>query len=65
MVSLVTEGKYGGGTCLENSVNGTRVLGTWNVEAPAGTGTTVPKEILDRNYAPMIEIMRREREVKL
>jgi NAD(P)-dependent dehydrogenase (short-subunit alcohol dehydrogenase family) len=59
MVSLVTEGKYGGGTCLENSVNGTRVLGAWNIEAPDGTGTTVLKEVLDRNYPPMIEIMRR------
>ena len=61
MVELVTDGKYGGGTCLETSVNGTRTLGTWNVEPPASHGTQVPKEAIERNYAPILEALRRER----
>jgi len=49
MLSLVTEGKYPGGTCLERNVRGTRVLGTWNIEAPIVAGTDVPKGALERN----------------
>jgi hypothetical protein len=61
MLSLVTEGKYGGGTCLECNVRGTRVLGTWNIEAPVTAGTEVPKGALEKNHAPMREIIERER----
>jgi len=61
MLDVVTNGQYEGGTCLEISVAGTRSLGTWNIEPPQASGTTVPQEVIDRNYAPMIALMDRER----
>jgi hypothetical protein len=61
MVELITDGKYPGGACLETSIRGARVLGTWNVEAPASHGTAVTKEILEKNYKPILEIMEKER----
>ncbi|EPE34671.1 NAD(P)-binding Rossmann-fold containing protein [Glarea lozoyensis ATCC 20868] len=65
MYELVTDGQYGGGTCLENSAAGTRVLGTWNIEAPKSAGTKVPQSVKDVNYRSMIEIMGREKGAKL
>ena len=61
MYSLVTEGKYPGGTCLQSSVSGVRTLGTWNIAPPASVGTSVPLEVIERNNAPMREIMKKER----
>jgi hypothetical protein len=61
MVEIVTQGKYPGGTSLEVSISGTRVLGTWNIEPPAAAGTNVPQEVMDENYAPLLAIMDRER----
>ncbi|TVY68906.1 Short-chain dehydrogenase reductase 3a [Lachnellula suecica] len=61
MAELVTEGKYGGGTCLETSATGTRVLGTWNIEPPSWAGKVLPKEVLDNFRAPIMEHVRRER----
>jgi NAD(P)-dependent dehydrogenase (short-subunit alcohol dehydrogenase family) len=65
MYELVTDGQYVGGTCLENSAAGTRVLGTWNIEPPKSAGTTVPQSVKDVNYKSMIEIMGREKGAKL
>ncbi|KAH8668177.1 hypothetical protein BGZ60DRAFT_505571 [Tricladium varicosporioides] len=61
MVNLVTNGKYPGGTCLETSVGGARELGTWNIPAPASIGTKVPDAVIEMNYKPMLEMMRKER----
>jgi hypothetical protein len=61
MVELVTEGKYGGGTCLETTVSGTRTLGTWNIEPPHFAGTQVPKEVLERNIAPVLATLKGEK----
>lgn len=61
MIELVTEGKYGGGTCLETTVTGTRTLGTWNIEPPHFAGTAVPKEALERNIAPVLAALKKER----
>jgi hypothetical protein len=61
MIMLVTEGKYGSGTCLQMSKGESRVLGTWNIEAPAGAGTKVPKEAMERNYRPILEKLKSER----
>jgi hypothetical protein len=63
MIDLVTDGKYGGGTCLETSVTGSRTLGTWNIEEPASQGTQVPQEVVEANYAPILAIMKKERVV--
>jgi hypothetical protein len=65
MYELITNGKYPGGTCLENSLGGTRVLGTWNIEPPKGQGTTAPKEMRDRLNERMVDLMRRERGAKV
>jgi hypothetical protein len=61
MIKLVTEGKYGSGTCLETTKGGSRVLGTWNIEPLAGAGTKVPKEALERNYRPVLRKLKLER----
>lgn len=61
MIELVTDGKYGGGTCLETSVKGTRTLGTWNIEPPASHGTQVPQEAIERNIAPILAMLKKER----
>jgi hypothetical protein len=65
MYELITNGEYPGGTCLENSIGGPRVLGTWNVEQPKSLGTSVLKEVRDRMNRKMVEVMRRERGAKL
>jgi len=61
MIELVTNGQYAGGTCLEVSVSGSRSLGIWNIEPPKSSGTRVPQEVIDENYAPMISLMNKER----
>jgi hypothetical protein len=62
MAELVTNGKYGGGTCLETTVSGTRTLGTWNIDPPpTAHGTEVPREALEKNYAPILALLKKER----
>ncbi|CAG8976906.1 hypothetical protein HYALB_00003517 [Hymenoscyphus albidus] len=61
MLELVVDGKYPGGTCLESSLGGTRTMGTWNIPEPEGYGTAIPTEFLEKNYKPMIEMMKKER----
>ena len=63
MVELVTDGKYEGGTCLETTTQGSRVLGTWNIPPPASHGTQVPQEAIERNYAPILAVLKKERGV--
>jgi len=65
MVDMVVEGKYGGGACLEVSTSSVRMLGTWEIPAPADVGTTVPQEALDASYAPLKAIMEKDRQHKL
>lgn len=62
MMDLVKNGSYGGGSCLEVSINGTRTLGTFNIAPPEGGGTIVPEEIRDQNFAPLIAILDAERQ---
>lgn len=61
MADLVTDGKWTGGTMLECSTEGTRALGVWNVDPPAGVGTAVPQEFIDINYAPIHALLKSER----
>jgi hypothetical protein len=61
MIELCTDGKYGGGTCLETSTGGNRILGTWNIAEPASAGTAVPKEAIKMNQAPIRAIMDKEK----
>jgi hypothetical protein len=61
MVDLVTDGKYGGGTCLQTSVGEVRPLGTWNIEPPKASGTKISQEGKDKNYVPILEKLKRER----
>jgi len=61
MIELVIDGKYGGGTTLECAASGSRSLGTWNIEPPDLIGTSVPAEVLERNWAPIKEQLAKER----
>ena len=61
MIELVTDEKHGGGTCLETSIKGSRALGTWNIEPPASHGTQIPQEVTERNYAPILAALKKER----
>jgi len=63
MIELVARGDYAGGTCLEMRVQGSRILGTWNIEAPAGYGVKVSDEVKERLYAPAMEAMRKDRDL--
>lgn len=60
MKNLVEEGRYPGGSCMEISSAGTRLLGTWNIAAPAALGTSVSAAILERNYRPIMATMAKE-----
>lgn len=62
MIELCVQGRYRGGTCLETSKGGNRVLGTWNIPEPVSEGTSVPREVIERNQRPILEIFERERE---
>ena len=61
MIELVSDGKFGGGMCLETSVSGRRTFGTWSIESPASHGTQVPREAIERNYAPILATLKKER----
>lgn len=61
MIELCTNGKYRGGTCLETSKGGNTVLGTWNIPEPKSAGTSVPQEVIEKNLAPIKQILERER----
>jgi len=62
MLDLVTEEKYPGGTMLETTVAGQRVLGTWNIEKPSSTDRFATTEAgLERNLEPIRRILREER----
>lgn len=60
MVDTVN-GKHRAGESLEVTAGGTRVLGTWNLDPPSSSGTSVPQEVIDTNYAPLIAILNKER----
>ncbi|RFU26006.1 hypothetical protein B7463_g10331, partial [Scytalidium lignicola] len=55
MMSLIQDGKYGGEASLEVSAGLTRTLGTWNISESNIAGHS------DMNYAPILELMRKER----
>jgi hypothetical protein len=61
MVDLVTSAQYAGGSCLEVSAGGSRLLGTWDVPAPDGNGTTIDSTVLEENYKPILAKLERER----
>lgn len=61
MLTLVEQEKYPGGTCLEVSSAGSRVLGVWDIPAPEAAGTMPTKEALETSYAPILKRMRDER----
>ena len=62
MLSLVTDEKYPGGTMLETTVAGERVLGIWNIEKPSSTERfAVTGEGLEINFEPIRRILKEER----
>lgn len=52
MVDLVAKGEYGGGTCLEVSAAGVKVLGTWNIPKPEYYDK-VPEEIRNNIFGSL------------
>jgi hypothetical protein len=61
MLDLVQGAKYEGGSCMEVSSSGTRLLGTWNIPEPPAEGTSIPKEVIELNYKPVQAILKAER----
>lgn len=61
MADAITDGNVLGGLSVSVSTGGAKLLGTWNIEAPKEDGTAVSKELIEKNYAPMLTIMRKER----
>lgn len=54
MLALVQDDKHKGGDRLEVTRDGTRLLGTWNIDPPSDTGTTEPIPERYALYASLI-----------
>ena len=61
MLSLVEQEKYPGGSCLEVSSAGSRLLGVWDIAAPKAAGTMPTREALAMSYAPILQRLKDER----
>lgn len=61
MLDLIQGEQYPGGSCMEVSGSGTRILGTYNIAPPQAAGTHVAEEVLQKNYAPILAMMKKER----
>lgn len=65
IVSLVEDGQYGGGTVMEITAYGIRVIPEWNVSPPPSKLTgIISQEDIDRNLAPIKEKLQKERLLK-
>jgi hypothetical protein len=62
MVDLVTNGKNGGGSCLEIATGESRLLGTWDIPASGGIGSTIDPAALEENYKPILAKIQADRE---
>ncbi|KAI9719761.1 MAG: hypothetical protein M1812_003249 [Candelaria pacifica] len=68
MADLVQDGQYDGGTVLEITVAGTRVIPLWNIDPPASGGSSgrgAPQEMMQKAVAPIVDKMKRERGIDL
>lgn len=65
MIDLIQSGKYGGGTSLEISPGSIRSLGTWNISEPKAVTSENSREFGDINYAPIIQLVNKERNTNL
>jgi hypothetical protein len=61
MIDLVQGAEYVGGSCMEVSSSGRRLLGTWNIPEPPAEGTSIPKEVIELNYRPVQATLQAER----
>jgi hypothetical protein len=61
MVKVMVNSAYPGGSCMEVSTSGRRILGTWNIPEPAALGTKVSDEIAAKNWAPLRATMEKEK----
>lgn len=57
---LVEDGKYSGGTVLEITANGTRVIPEWGVSPPPTKLTGVSGKEIDQNIGPVIKLLEME-----
>lgn len=66
IASLVEESQYTGGTVLEITARGTRVISLWNVSPPPGSHNALSSEEgIKRSLAPIKAILAKERPSKL
>lgn len=70
MMDLIQDEQYGGGTVLEITVAGTRVIPAWNIDPPptgavGSSASGLPLELVQKNLAPIIEKLKTERGVDL
>lgn len=61
MLDLIESAEYPGGSCLEVSSSGARLLGTWAIPAPNPEGTSISQEVLELNYRPVLDLLSEER----
>lgn len=62
ILSLVQDGRYGGGTVLEITAYGNRVIPEWNISPPPTKLTGImSQEDIGRNLGPIRERLQRER----
>ncbi|KAJ5713997.1 NAD(P)-binding protein [Penicillium malachiteum] len=66
MITLVEDGQYKGGTVLEITAFGTRVIPEWNISPPPTKFTgIVSQTAIDRNLAPIRARLKKERRALL
>jgi len=63
MADLVELGKYEGGTILEVSAAWTRTIGTFNITPPKSEGSAIPQNFIQKSISPIVELLRKERNV--
>ncbi|KIW06083.1 uncharacterized protein PV09_03254 [Verruconis gallopava] len=65
-LKLIKEGRYNGGTILEISLFGERVIPEWGIRPPGSDsaesmkGAEVPKEVIERAVKPILDILDKE-----
>lgn len=61
MLSVIQDGKYGGGSLLELSPNERRTIPEWNISPPSAMYHTESPDMVARNLAPIKRTLDKER----
>lgn len=62
MIELITDGQYMGGSCMEITVAGIRVLGEWNIAPSIYSSSQRPPDVLANMHAPVRALMEKEKQ---